>query len=317
MKTFFLFGCALRYALSYTLIFFSASFLFAQEKLPQAITELHAPEKPTAGDVVELTVTPFPDAKEATLAMADSLKQGPVELGKGRILWWKPFDPEKGTIVLGLTSYTPGLFEIDAIAFQKDGKTVFTSKPLKIEFHAVGGDPSQDDIYPPQSVGFPRWMWIALGIFLLALVLAVILILSRLSKKKAQGQVSLAHAPHILSPLEEFEKIKKEIEHKQFLEKGHYKAYYFGFSDATKQFLGKNLQFDAEEKTTRELVIELDKLKIKDSDIDEWEKIFHEMDITKFTDQTPTLEQSKSLPQRLHQLAEKMYTQNKKSNKIL
>lgn len=264
--------------------------------------------KPTAGDIVELKIQPSPETISGVEPeMAEKLKEGPVEWGAGRILWWKPADPSTGTIVVGLTTYKPGMFEIPAIKFKKSGQFVFSSQSINVEYSSVGKDDKQVDIYPPEAVSFPRWVWVSLGFFALALVLGAIWLVARWSRRRKSRLEEFAKAPKVLSPIEEFEKIRSETEKKEFVAKEQYKPHYFALSEAAKRFLGRAFRFDAEERTTRELVRELENLGMSTETTNYWQTILEEMDMTKFTDQKPDPQIARGLAERLSRLVAESY----------
>ncbi len=268
--------------------------------------------KLTAGDVILLTVKPTAELGEnATPAeIAAKIEQGPVEWGDARILWWRPYDAKTGTLTLGITTYKPGKLQIKPFLFLKDGKPAFRSELKEVEFTSVQGDKSKDEIYPPSSVGLPLWIWIILVLLSLALAFALISWLSRWQKRRKSRVEELANAPRVLTPLEEFEKVRQESDGRGHLEKGAYKAYYFALSDAAKRFLGKAYRFDAEERTTRELLVELERLGMSMDLVDQWERLFDEMDITKFTDQVPEVEGARSLGSRLSAIVAPSYSRS-------
>jgi hypothetical protein len=72
-------------------------------------------------------------------------------------------------------------------------------------------------------------------------------------------------------------------------------------------FWGRSFRFDAEERTTRELVRELESLGLSQEIAQKWASLFEEMDITKFTDQTPEYNAALSLSARLSQLVSTTY----------
>lgn len=281
------------------------------EALPKAPTEIQVHTgkfgKPTVGDVIELTIKPPTEDLAAEPAIAEKLKAEPVEWGAGRIIWWKASEPQSGEIKLGLTTYKTGTYEIAPVPFIKDGKPVFASQPKTVQVEAVGGDKAKDEIYPPQSVGFPQWVWIVLGLFTLALVLGGLWWLKKWSEKRKGALEELARAPRVFTPLEEFEKTRAETEQKKLVESAKFKPHYFALSDASKRFFGRSFRFDAEERTTRELIRELEGLGLSNELVAKWEKIFDEMDVTKFTDQTPESNAALSLSARLSQLVAATY----------
>lgn len=283
----------------------------AIEALPKVPTEVQVHTgkfgKPTVGDVIELTIKPPTEDLSAEPAIAEKLKTEPVEWGDGRLIWWKASDAQTGEIKVGLTTYKPGTYEIAPVPFVKDGKPVFSSQPKTVQIEAVGGDKAKDEIYHPIGVGFPKWVWVVLGLVMLALVLGGLWWLKKWSEKRKGALEELARVPRVLSPIEEFEKIRNETEQKRLLEAAKFKPHYFALSDAAKRFLGRSFRFDAEERTTRELMRELESLGLSNELVEKWQKIFEEMDVTKFTDQTPEQNGALSLSARLSQLVASTY----------
>jgi hypothetical protein len=282
--------------------------------LPAAPTEVltKKEQKLTAGDVVVLRVDPpIEDGVGAEPSMSEDLKKGPVELGTGRILWWKAApeqkDKKSGAILFGVTNYTPGIFNIPSVTFNKNGQGVFTSQTEVLEYSAVGGDKSKDDVYPPEAVGFPKWVVLLLSFLALVAALGGIFAIHHWYQKRRKKIEELARAPRILDPVEEFEQARAATERKGYLEKENYKPHYFALSDAAKKFLARAYRFDAEERTTRELVRELEGFGLQDKLLDQWEKVFEEMDVTKFTDQLPEKDVAKSLSERLSSIVGASY----------
>ena len=268
--------------------------------------------KLTAGDVILVSVKPTAELGENALPseIAAKIEQGPVEWGDGRVLWWTPFDTKTGTITIAMTTYKPGKLQIRPMLFIKDAKPVFRTELKEIEFSAVQGDKAKDEIYPPGSVGLPLWIWIILIILSLVVTFALIRWFSAWHNRHKTRVQELANAPKILTPLEEFEKVRRENDGKGLLDKGQNKSYYFALSDAAKRFLGKAYRFDAEERTTRELLVELERLGMAMELVDQWERLFDEMDITKFTDQVPESEVARSLGGRLSAVVSQSYSRS-------
>lgn len=282
------------------------------ELLPEAQVQLNVqkamPDKVTAGDRVELRVI-FPPGTEGALPeFSESLSIAPVVHGDGKLLSWKKTSENEGVLVW--TSYRPGNQNFPPVKFLKDDKVVFATPAQSVAFQTLGGEATaeKDDIYPPMAVPFPKWL--VLGSFLIALLLfsAFVWWLVRWSKKRQSENMALAKAPRALTPLEDFEKRKFSIEMKNFLDQEQFKPHYFGFSEAAKKFLARAYRFDAEEKTTRELVQELESIGMSDVLIDGWEKIFEEMDVIKFTDQKPGRDVAASLASRLTDLVRSSYS---------
>ncbi|MBI2607101.1 MAG: hypothetical protein HYW49_13585 [Deltaproteobacteria bacterium] len=270
---------------------------------------------PTAGDVVALEVIPPSDAQSASPAFAGELEKAPVEWGSGRVLWWKPYDAATGKILVGLTTYAPGPFEIKPIPFVAPsgapgtaplGAPVFETEPRSVEFAQVEPKKEEDDVYPPRPVSLPAWVWVAGSLVGLFSALAALWALSRWNRKKRRLEPARPAVP-LLSPIEEFEKTRRETDHKKFLDAGRFKPHTFTLSDAAKRFLARAYRIAAEEMTTRELKDALGGLatagKFSKTLVEQWSAVFDEMDVTKFTDQVPQLDRARDLSARLAALA--------------
>lgn len=282
------------------------------ELLPEAQVQVNVvqalPEKVTAGDRVEMRVIFPPNFAGAEPEFAETLAHDSVPLGDGRLLAWKKISDTEGVLVW--TAYRAGNQNFAPVKFVKEGKPVFSTPAQSIAFGSLGGQAQQqkDDIYPPMSVGFPAWIVVGIGILTLLVFAVLVWWLVRWSKKRQAERLTLASIPKALSPLEEFEKRKFSVEMKNFLEKEAFKPHYFGLSEAAKKFLARAYRCDAEDKTTRELVSELESIGMSDTLIDSWEKIFEEMDVIKFTDQKPIGSAAGTLSSRLSDLVRASYS---------
>ncbi|MBI3542251.1 MAG: hypothetical protein HY075_03115 [Deltaproteobacteria bacterium] len=274
--------------------------------------------KPTAGDLVLLTIKPPADQGEGA-APKDSAKldAGPIDWGEGRLLWWKTFDAKTGAIQVGVTTYKPGKLVIKAIPFYKNGAAVFASEPKELEFEAIGGDKSKDEIYPPAPVGLPFWLVLLLSFLSLAIVFALLRSLHAWHKRRKARQEEAESAPKILTAIEEFEKVRRESDQRGHLDRGQYKPYYFSLSEAAKRFLGTAYRFDAEERTARELLVELERLGMGVELVDQWERVFDEMDVVKFTDQLPATDAAKALGGRLSQIVAQSWARSPVARELL
>lgn len=276
--------------------------------------------KPTAGDLVEMRITPpagLGDGAKPQGAIGEQLQAGPVEWGNGRILWWRPLDAQSGTIVVGLTSYQPGPFAIKPIPFEKDGKPVFASSAATEEFGQSGGDKSKDDVYLPMGVGLPTWFLIGLAVFSLGLVLLGLNAVANWYKRRKAEAKALATAPRVLTPIEQFERVRQETDAKHLIEKDAFKPHYFALSDAAKRLLGQAYRFDAEERTTRELLRELEGLGVSAQLVGQWKAILDEMDVTKFTDQVPERAAAGSLSERLAEIVAASWSMSPAARELL
>jgi len=279
------------------------------EKATTTVKVLAAPfGKPTAGDITELVVK-IPEAflgnETAVIEpeFAESLALGPVKLGENiRVLTWSR---REDTVVLQLTTYVPSKIDIPSVAFRAEGKVIFVSEPQTIEYRTVGQSEKQLEIYHPQSAALPQWVWLGLSFATLIFVVGCIIFIARWYRRKQQKLRDLAAIPRVLTPHEALLEAVNSLNKKNYLINRRFKAHYFALSDAAKKFLADKLRIDAEEKTTRELHRELQRVLLDHSLADDWRGIFEELDIVKFTDQQPVDLQASDIANRILKLAER------------
>ncbi|MGE4232218.1 MAG: hypothetical protein AB7F43_02715 [Bacteriovoracia bacterium] len=265
--------------------------------LPKDVDAQHL----TAGDIIELKTPKFEDGVTVSSEIEESLKKGPVKWGDGRILYIKK-DPQTDGVLIGLTSYKPGTFEIKPIEFKKNGTVVFSTDPKVFQFIEIKSGPDNEP-FPPQSIPYPTWALIVLVLLGLVAVGIVSFFGHRYWKKRKKKVVV---APVVdKTPYQIFIEKIKHLEKQQYLKDNNYKPHYFGLSNALKEYIGSTYGFDAEESTTREMLIKLESEGCSPQDVSEWKAFFSELDVVKFTDTIPNLEEAQTLVKRCYELVGK------------
>ncbi len=274
--------------------------VFSPPEGMEAATLVEPKEEEAAAAENSATV-PSPEAK--TDAKTDTKPKKKIQ-----VINQKPYNDKTKKMSLTVTAYEAGKYEIPSYTFQS-GDQSFATTPQNVEFAGVKkAEEEQQALYPPVKAPFPMGAFFGfLGILLLLTALIVFLI-RKFSKKEDVAQVVAPKAPP-LSAWEEFSQSYAKTLSMGYLEKSEFKPHYFGMSEATKRFLGKLHHFDAEESTTRELVQKLSAHGISSDVLDQWKKIFTNLDIVKFTDFKPTSTQAKELSQSIYSLCEKAWAQ--------
>jgi hypothetical protein len=165
----------------------------------------------------------------------------------------------------------------------KDGKSqVLTTDPVSLKVTSNLGDrPSEAELRPIQGIipTKPLWLkylpWAAglLGILLIMSVLFWWYKRGRGEKPPVIPQVP----PHIRARKE-----IKELDAQKFFEKGHFKRFYFRFSEILRRYLGSLRGFPAVELTTEEIARCIDREQDRDL-----LALLRQADLVKFADRVP------------------------------
>lgn len=196
--------------------------------------------------------------------------------------------------LVGITLLKPGTLEVSALELFEDEKRLETTNPLTIKVESAI-DPSDqkpkepEPPLPPISTPFPIVLALLVALAIVALALIGYLIYRKW--KAPKKELILPEIP-ASSPLPEHEVALTELQslESQHLEqKGDFKRLYFGISEIMKRYLGARFGFDAEESTSRELFEKLEGYHLSPSTVGSVRELFRLLDIVKFTDQTPSL----------------------------
>ena len=173
--------------------------------------------------------------------------------------------------------------------------TFYASRPFEIAVVSVVPADATDirDIAP--IIDFPRnyWPWI-IGLLLLAgIVAGLIYFLGR--RPVVEEEVFLRAPEPVLPPYEEAIQKLRELEKSTMLnESDGIKPYYVELTDILRTYLGRRLNINAMESTSKELMGDINKLALSTNLPDECayltKRILHVADLVKFADMRPRLE---------------------------
>jgi hypothetical protein len=260
------------------------------------------------GDVFYGSVTLSPGDAQAMPGFIETLKQGSIEWGDGRLLTHSAKTLEDGSVFhrFGFTCYKAMACRFPPVTFnQPTGETIVSTNEVTMTYVAV--EPAQEKeppIYGPLSLGLPLTIYIGAILLGAAAALTLTWIIVRLyNKYRRSNSRPLAQAP-IAPPYEELAASLRQLASKEYLSQGYYKPYYFTISDCLKRYLGRKFEFNAEELTTIELLAALNNRYSLNAEYRlKWRDLFSELDLVKFTDNKPSHQDAQTLMERSLDLA--------------
>jgi len=188
-----------------------------------------------------------------------------------------------------LTKFDSGKYVIPSQEVLIKSKSYYTDS-IAVEVNDVIVDTTKQKLYPIKpsvdvSAGFniPDWVWWLLGIFLIAGIVAFLII----RKKKKD-----ALEPE-LPPYEEAMAELQKLDNSHLLENREIKEYYSQLSFAVRKYLDRKIYDHGLERTTNELILYLraqkdaGKLKLTDGTISDFERILQRADLAKFARSKP------------------------------
>lgn len=188
-----------------------------------------------------------------------------------------------------LTKFDSGKYVIPSQEVLIKSNSYYTDS-IAVEVNDVIVDTTKQKLYPikpsvevPPGFSIPDWVWWLLGIFLLAGVVAFLII----RKKKKD-----ALEPE-LPPYEEAMAGLQKLDSSHLLEKREIKEYYSQLSFAVRKYLDRKIYDHGLEKTTNELIVYLrnqkaeSRLKLTDGTISDFERILKRADLAKFARSKP------------------------------
>jgi len=186
-----------------------------------------------------------------------------------------------------VTPLKAGKLVLPELVIESEGKFVGKTKAYPIEILSAisKDDPAPEawgDFAPPVLLRFPKVMLLIFGsgIFLLLLGAYV------LYRKRKNRVVKLEKK---LPEDEEAWNAIFLLEKRDWIQKKHFKLFYFRLSEILKKYVGDRFEFDALESTTREILMVLEKKQLLSED---WKarfiSVFEQLDRVKFTDHLPT-----------------------------
>jgi hypothetical protein len=221
-------------------------------------------------------------------------------------------DPKQGGLKQGIlfrkgrliTPLAAGSLQLPALTvIDESGQPVAVTTPIQVTIRsnlppppASGGPgaaaPEAPKPEPPIGpLGLPMPGWIQTAVASVALILFLVagfFILRTLKRRAARAlQKMLPKKPYDTATLERLDALLKA----GWLEKGNFKPFYFGVSEALKFYLGERFDFDARESTTSELFAFLRERVgmpgLTEGVVVRIERLFEKMDPVKFADVVP------------------------------
>ncbi|MDE2998053.1 MAG: hypothetical protein OXU79_03125 [Gemmatimonadota bacterium] len=183
------------------------------------------------------------------------------------------------TLAYELAVYRLGVVEIPSLALlvrtAGGDSGLITSQPIPVVVRSVmpAGMSDIRDVKPPVDVEarIPRWFWFVVAA-LAGLAAAAIWFWRRRRNKPAVDP-----PPQIRWP-DEVEKILRM----RLLENGEYKRYYSLLSEAMRRYLEDRFRVDAMERTTHELVQDLERVPVGNAELSALDGLLSEADLVKF-----------------------------------
>ena len=188
-----------------------------------------------------------------------------------------------------LTQFDSGRYVIPRQEVIIESNSFYTDS-ISVEVNDVVVDTTKQKLYPikpsvevPPGFSIPEWLWWLLGIFLIAGLVAFLII----RKKKKDAEESE------LPPYEEAMAELQKLDNAHYLEKREIKEYYSQLSFAVRKYLDRKIYDHGLERTTGELILYLEeqksqgKLNLTDETIRDFEKILKRADLAKFARSKP------------------------------
>lgn len=223
-------------------------------------------------------------------------------------------DPSQGGLSLGFlfrpgrlfTPLAAGELSLPALPILDEKKElVGRTKPISITIASnlsekernSGEPPKPEPAIGPLGLPFPPWIQSIVAFSLLGVVLIAGFFLVRYLRRKAASALKkiLPKKPYDIASLERMDALAKQ----GLIEKGPYKALYFGISETLKFYFGERFDFDAQESTTSELISQLKERNgapgLNDGVIRKIEELFEALDPVKFASVVPTVEKAREV----------------------
>ncbi|OFZ55894.1 MAG: hypothetical protein A2428_06550 [Bdellovibrionales bacterium RIFOXYC1_FULL_54_43] len=171
------------------------------------------------------------------------------------------------------------------------GRLIGRTNPFSIQVGSaiLPDDPKPQEpapMRPPVDLAFPWWVLLIASLLLGLLLAAFFYAFYRWRKR---GRVA---PPKPLDPPKPEDVVAlaalTELEKRNLMKGGQYKAHYFGVSEIIKTYVGSRYRFDAIESTTTEILRFLESREsLGDSTLDRIESLLSRLDFVKFTDHVP------------------------------
>lgn len=207
--------------------------------------------------------------------------------------------PEGDRVDLSMTvvPLKPGELTLPALAVidPGTGKPIARTEPvhMKVESAIRGDDPHPREPVaplPPEELAFPWWLVAVFGALGLAALCGVGYVAWRWVREWRRAR-SAPRRPPALSEDEEALAGLLALDGSDASKRGDYKALHHRVSEILKRYIGRRYEFDAPERTTREMLEELSRIRAEGGNSPDGERLeglFARLDRVKFTDFRPS-----------------------------
>jgi len=249
-------------------------------------------------------IKPLPPRPGANLGQFDIKDYNVIELEKTKegLLQKK--------IEYTITTYFLGEFEIPPVEIEyideNKNKGIIKSEPMIIKVVPVKRRPDDKDdirdIKKPIYIKTYLWLYILITVLLIAIVAyAVYWYIKRKPEVKEEIKEEVKRLPEDIEALNRIE----EIVSKGYLENGQIKQFYFELSEIIREYLSRRYQIPTLERTTSEILYDLQKVIYGSELYKKFYNFFYECDMVKFAKYIPTKNQLKSIVPLAKELIEK------------
>ncbi len=274
------------------------SLVGALQASDMVVSAAAAPDSITVGDRVVLTI-----AVEHATSESFEWPNVPDKLGSFEVVSFRPLEP---VVVEGrvrsraqyeLTVFELGELEIPSMelaitAADSRETNVVETDPIKVIVYSVGVADSADikDIKPP--VGISRDWWLLAPWILGALALAALLFW--LVRRMRHGDAEASVKPHLL-PHEIAYAALDALESSRLLDRGDIKRYFTEASEIVRVYLDGRFGIVAMEMTSRDILRELESLRLSRREVESLEDFLRTADLVKFAKHRPGVDSCKAL----------------------
>jgi hypothetical protein len=199
------------------------------------------------------------------------------------------------------TAVKSGELTVPSLALtDASGKAIARTNPFKLEIESSISktDPKPKEAepaLPPTALGLPLTTLIIMGIVILLILAAGIYGIVRWSQKRKAKQPPKPKAPPLPEDQIAIQALER-LEKSGYIRTAQFKAHYFGISEILKHYLGSRYSFEAAESTTDELLMHLERESgAPPMVVFQLREIYQKLDLVKFTDHRPTLNEGNEL----------------------
>ena len=236
----------------------------------------------TVGDPVLLNVRIVRESGDAVALMQNEGFLAPFEVRR-RVppaVRETPDGRVEETLAFELAVYRPGSVEVPSLALQvrtaEGDSGLISTGPIPVLVQSVRPPGMTDirDVKPPVDIdaGIPAWFWIAVA----ALIGLVAAFMWYWKRRRRKSEVDPPRPP-VVWP-DEVAKILRM----RLVEKGALKRFYSLLSEVMRRYLEDRVRVDAMECTTQELVRDLRRVPVGETEIAALERLLSEADLVKF-----------------------------------